>query len=262
MHPTKTVLALALGASALVGQGQSQSHIAGDAMRIPYQSHRIYHIRCVKGAPVIVELPLGETIKNVWLDRMWFTGEAVPGSGRVMLKAQNAEGVEMEKTTVHIETSGDLRISAVLECLPSNGGRMPSPVYSFYLDGQDEEVARHRLIQIKAEERAQAYKEAMDERYRASFAQWKAEAMGRLHDGYRVKGAAEISKVADDGVQTWIYAPGMAEINSLRAINRDKQEETVNFEYVDGAYVVDRVIAPNEKFELSIGKQKTTISRK
>jgi len=243
-------------------QSQAVSHIAGDAVRIPYQSHRVYHIRCIKGAPVIVELPLGETVKNVWLDRMWFTGEAVPGSGRVMLKAQNAEGVENEKTNVHIETSSDLRISAVLECLPAASRYNPPAVYSFYLDGQDEAVARNRLIQIKADESAQAYKDLIDERYKASFAQWKAEAMGKLNDNYSVRGSAEISKVVDDGVQTWIYASGMTEINSLKAINRDKQEETVNFEYISGAYVINRVLASNEKFELAIGKQKTTISRK
>jgi len=260
-------LVTALSVSGLVGQekGQEQeiatSYISGDTVRIPYQAHRIYHLRCVKGAPLMVELPLGETVKNVWLDRMYFIGEAVPGSGRVLLKAQNAEGVDYQKTTVHIETSGDLRISAVLECLPSNTRTIPPSVYTFYLDGQDEQVARNRLIQIRADEAAQAYKEVIDERYRATFTQWKAEALGKINDKYAVKGSADIGKVVDDGVQTWIYASGMTEINSLKAINRDKQEETVNFEYVNGVYVINRVLASGEKFELSIGKEKTTVSR-
>ena len=250
-----------LAFTALIAQEQT-SHIAGDAVRIPYQAHRIYHLRCLKGSPLIVELPLGETVKNVWMDRMWFNGEAVPGSGRVLLKAQNAEGTENQKTTVHIETNSDLRISAVLECLPDSTRNIPPVVYSFFLDGQDEIVARNRL---RAEDTANAYKEALealDERYKASFTEWKTESLGKVTDRYKVKGKAKISRVMDDGIQTWIYAPEMTELQALRIVNKDKQAETVNFEYLNGAYVANRVLADGERFVLSIGKKKTNIRRK
>jgi hypothetical protein len=139
---------------------------------------------------------------------------------------------------------------------------MPPVVYSFFLDGQDEIVARNRL---RAEDTANAYKEALealDERYKASFTEWKTESLANVTDRYKVKGRAKISRVMDDGIQTWIYAPEMAELQALRIVNKDKQAETVNFEYLNGAYVANRVLADGERFVLSIGKKKTNIRRK
>src|SRR5664279_6113600 len=37
-----------------------------DTMRVPYTAGRVYEIRLIPGAPFAVELPAGETAKNIW----------------------------------------------------------------------------------------------------------------------------------------------------------------------------------------------------
>jgi len=249
------------------------TYIAGDALRIPYQSHRIYHFRCMKGVPLMVELPLGETVKNIWVDKTWFIGEAIPNSSRLILKAQVADGVEGQKTTVHIETMSDLRISALLECLAAGASAVPPTVVTFYLAEQDEEITRLRYINTRVAEMAaaqqKAYREEQDKKTAAELSRWKTETLGRIHHSYWVKGRAPIDRVFDDGTQTWIFAKGLSEAQTLKVVNADGKDEVVNFEFADGVYTVNRVLTTNrsyfrrgERFVLSIGKKKTIIERR
>jgi len=239
------------------------TYVAGDSVRIPYQANRIYYIRIVAGAPVMVELPLGETVKNIWIDKNFFSGEAVPGGSRVLLKALPAEDVDGKKTFVHIETRNDLRFSAELECVSSGDHRgLPPGVYTFYLTGQDEEVSKRNLIQQQASAQAEEYQNGIDAKNKAVFSGWQADAMEKMHDQYKVNGPLPVRKVVDNGVQTWIFITGVYEINSLKVINRDKKEEVVDFEFVNGAYTANRILKEGERFELDNGKEKTQIVRR
>ena len=65
------------------GAPKVESPYFGDIMRLPFQSHRIYKIQVVPGSPVMLELPAGESAKNMFWDTNWWTLESTPGSGRV-----------------------------------------------------------------------------------------------------------------------------------------------------------------------------------
>jgi len=246
--------------------------VVGDSLRIPYQPHRIYHFRCLKGVPLMLELPLGEVVKNIWVDKTWFIGEAIPNSSRLLLKAQVADGVEGQRTTVHIETMSDMRISALLECLSSSAS-IPPAVVTFYLTEQDEEITRLRYINTRAEEiaaqRVKEHREATERKAAAELSRWKTNTLAKVHNWYWVKGPAPIDRVLDDGTQTWIFAKRLPEAASLKAVNADGKDEVVNFEYSEGVYTVNRVLSSNrsffrrgERFVLTVGKKKTIIERR
>jgi hypothetical protein len=83
-----------------------------DTMRVPYTAGRLYEIRLIPGAPFAVELPAGETAKNIWFDQRWWAAESTPGSSRIFLRALGTEDVVGRKGFIHIETEpSDYRIS-------------------------------------------------------------------------------------------------------------------------------------------------------
>jgi hypothetical protein len=245
----------------LFGQGIADKYTARDIVRIPFQAHRTYHFKIAKGAPVVIELPLGEAVKNIWLNRMWFNAESQMGSSRIIVTALTAENVEGQRTNMHIETSSDFRITAILECIPHDV-EMPTSVYSFYLTGQNEEVIRARMIDRRADEIASGRTNGMETKYKLEFERWKTETMYRLNQEYYISGTSYVSKVVDDCTQTFIFVPGINELASLRFINRDKEEEVINFEFMNNAYIVNRILVAGEQFVLTVGKDRTIIKRK
>jgi hypothetical protein len=244
-----------------IGHKEGETYVSRDIVRVPFQAHRTYQMKVLKGSVSVIELPLGEIVKNIWLNRQWFMAESISGSGRITVTALAAENVEGQRTMMHVETSTDLRISVLLECVPYDV-EMPPSVLQFYLTGQEEDIARQKMISRRADEIASARADLIEEKFKANFEQWKTEALNRINMDYVISGNMYVSKVIDDCVQTFIYVTGVNELASLRFVNRDKQEEVVNFEFLNDAYVVNRVLVAGEQFILTVGRDRTTIKRK
>jgi hypothetical protein len=191
---------------------------------------------------------------------MWFLAETTGASGRVLVRAQAADNVEGQQTTIHIETNSGLRISAVLECIPFTGD-VPPTVYIFYVSGEDEEIARRRLIDSKVKAAVDASSQLIEDRYKVQLERWKVDVFGKINTNYHANGKIIIERVIDDGIQTWIYVRGTGEIPKIQVVDRDKLLSVVNFEFLSGAYVVNRVLSDGEQFALTIGKERTFIRK-
>jgi hypothetical protein len=71
----------------------------------------------IPGAPFALELPAGETARNIWFDNRWWAAESTPGSARVFLRALGTVDVVGRKGFIHVETDpSDYRISIRVEC--------------------------------------------------------------------------------------------------------------------------------------------------
>lgn len=88
-----------------------------------------------------------------------------------------------------------------------------------------------------------------------------------LHFGYRIKANGfraprwQPVRVFDDGLKTYIQFPrdmATTEAPPLFLIGPDKQAELVNYRYIGGYYVVDRLI---DVAELRLGEHKQTVVR-
>ena len=98
------VLALSVlpGAAHARGSGKIQ---AKDTVRVPYMAGKVYEIRLMPGAPFALELPAGETAKNIWVDNRWWKAKSTPGSSRVFLRALGTDDVVGRHGFIHVETN-------------------------------------------------------------------------------------------------------------------------------------------------------------
>ena len=92
-------------------------------------------------------------------------------------------------------------------------------------------------------------------------------AVDALHFGYRIKANGfraprwQPVRVFDDGLKTYIQFPrdmATTEAPPLFLIGPDKQAQLVNYRYLGGYYVVDRLI---DVAELRLGEGKQTVVR-
>ena len=92
-------------------------------------------------------------------------------------------------------------------------------------------------------------------------------AIDRLHFGYDVraihsrKPSWQPIRVFDDGLKTYIQFPtnmAATEAPPLFLIGADKQVQLVNYRYLGGYYIVDRLI---DVAELRLGEKKQTVVR-
>ena len=92
-------------------------------------------------------------------------------------------------------------------------------------------------------------------------------AVDSLHFGYRIKANGfraprwQPVRVFDDGLKTYIQFPrdmASTEAPPLFLIGPDKQAQLVNYRYLGGYYVVDRLI---DVAELRLGERKQQVVR-
>ena len=92
---------------------------AKDTVRVPYIAGKVYEIRLMPGAPFALELPSGESAKNIWVDNRWWKAESTPGSSRVFLRALGTDDVVGRHGFIHVETEpSDYRVSLKVEGVP------------------------------------------------------------------------------------------------------------------------------------------------
>jgi hypothetical protein len=234
----------------------------GDIMRITYQSFRIYPMKLVPDAAIAVELPLGETFKWAWVDRKYFAAEAVDGDTRILVRALPVPGVVGRRTTLHIITQNDLRISFSLEAVDMDVA-LPPAVWHLVLEGSDEETTRARILNQRAQEQAEKLAAEKEHQLRQNFEAWKITAMENMDDRYSWTGDWPIARVVTNGVQTFLYLTAkVSQPGTITLIGKSKEPETVDFEYHNGVYTINHVLAEREKFKLQLAKDVSTIKHR
>lgn len=253
----KAAMALEEGKAATAAAVPSFAHF-GDVVRVPYQSFKVYRMSLFPGTPGVIELPQGEVAQNIWYEKKWWVAESVPGSNRVLVKAIEADGIQGRKSLLHIEMApSGLRLSFAVEAV-TDFNSQPA-VFQVYLDGEDPEALARKQLEAKVAERLTPIRANLEAAAHLELENWKGQALARVRTDYRVRGKVEVSRVVDDGTQTFIYSNG-PELSALAFINRDKKEEALNSQLQNGRYVVNRVLQAGERFVLTVGEKQSTVS--
>ena len=187
----------------------------------------------------LISKAAGDTVR-------WVLGETVQGSGETQQVIVMVKPIRGSLRTNIILTT-DQR-TYLLEAVSHEGDTYTSVIAWNY----PQEEARE----------AQAAQAAESQGIAAS-----GLAVDALHFGYRIKAVHSRAprwqpvRVFDDGLKTYIQFPrdmATTEAPPLFLIGPDKQAQLVNYRYLGGYYVVDRLI---DVAELRLGERKQTVVR-
>ena len=85
---------------------------------------------------------------------------------------------------------------------------------------------------------------------------------GRAVKGAREGGAAaSLPRVYDDGEKTYIVVKDKNSA-AFKVVSRSGGQEAVEYRFVDGTYVIDRVLKKGERIKLHTESEIVTVSRK
>lgn len=233
-----------------------------DTLRLPYTAGKVYAVRLVPGAPFALELPSGESARNIWYDNRWWSAESTPGSSRVFIRALGSSDVVGRVGFIHVETEpGDLRISLRAEAVQDHvdvpaaleigleGSALNDPLKRQVREAVDRELV---YVQKHAQDRA-----------RADFEAWRRRTIANVRTTYEWGGDFKVSRVVDDQVQTFIAIPDATDRAVIQFVDKTGKAELVNYELENGTYVVqNKVLRPGEKFRLILGKQQSWVALK
>ncbi|HZL21136.1 MAG TPA: TrbG/VirB9 family P-type conjugative transfer protein [Polyangia bacterium] len=230
---------------------------AADTLRLPYSPGKVYQVRLLPGAPFALELPAGESAKNIWFDNHWWAAESTPGASRVFLRALGSSDVVGRTGFVHIETDpSDLRLSLRVEAVRESA--IVPAALEIYIEGSAlNDPAQRQMRKSISREVLYAQKQA-EEQARAQFDSWRKNAMVNLRgdEAYDRGGDFLISRVVDDKVQTFISVPNATDRAVIQFVDKTGRPELVNYEIENATYVVqNKVLRPGEKFRLILGKE-------
>jgi hypothetical protein len=230
---------------------------AADTLRLPYSRGKVYQVRLLPGAPFALELPAGESAKNIWFDNHWWAAESTPGASRVFLRALGSSDVVGRTGFVHIETDpSDLRLSLRVEAVRESA--IVPAALEIYIEGSAlNDPAQRQMRKSISREVLYAQKQA-EEQARAQFDSWRKNAMVNLRgdEAYDRGGDFLISRVVDDKVQTFISVPNATDRAVIQFVDKTGRPELVNYEIENATYVVqNKVLRPGEKFRLILGKE-------
>jgi hypothetical protein len=233
-----------------------------DTMRVPYTAGRVYEIRLIPGAPFAVELPAGETAKNIWFDQRWWAAESTPGSSRIFLRALGTTDVVGRKGFIHVETEpSDYRISLHVVGVPDTtdvGGGL-----QIYVEGSALNDPVRREARRLADKELLYMQHHEQEKARAEFESWRKKLLQNVRADYEWGGDFRISRVVDDRVQTFVSLPEASDRAVIQFIAKGGAAEVVNYELENGTYVIqNKVLRPGERFRLVLGKQQAWIALK
>lgn len=233
-----------------------------DAMRVPYTAGRVYEVRLIPGAPFAVELPAGETAKNIWFDQRWWAAESTPGSSRIFLRALGTEDVVGRKGFIHIETEpSDYRISlhvvGVADTSDVGAG------IEIYVEGSALNDPVRREARRLADKEMLYMQHHEQEKARAEFEGWRKKLLQNVRADYEWGGDFRISRVVDDRVQTFVSLPEASDRAVIQFVDKAGKAEVVNYELENGTYVIqNKVLRAGERFRLVLGKQQAWIGLK
>lgn len=237
---------------------------SSDTVRLPYNRGKVYQVRLLPGAPFAVELPAGESVKNLWFDNRWWAAETTPGASRVFLRAIGASDVVGRTGFIHIETEpSDLRLSLRAEAV-ENAAEIPAAL-EIYVEGSAlNEPSQRQMRKTLDRELVYVQKHAEDAA-RTQFEAWRKSAMVSLRgdEAYDRGGDFRINRVVDDHVQTFISISNASDSAVIQFVDKSGHVELVNYELENGTYVVqNKVLRPGEKFRLVLGKEQGWVALK
>ena len=153
--------------------------VSPDTLRLPYNRGKVYQVRLLPGAPFALELPVGESVKNLWFDNRWWAAETTPGASRVFLRAIGASDVVGRTGFIHIETDpSDLRLSVRVEAVHDSAA-IPAAL-EIYVEGSAlNDPAQRQMRKSIDRELVYAQKQAQDNA-RSQFDAWRKNAMVNL----------------------------------------------------------------------------------
>jgi len=235
-----------------------------DTVRLPYSRGKVYQVRLLPGAPFALELPAGESVKNLWFDSRWWAAETTPGASRVFLRAIGASDVLGRTGFVHIETDpSDLRLSIRVEAVQESA-EVPAAL-EIYVEGSALNDPGQRQMR-KTMDREMVYlQKHAEDAARAEFEAWRKGAMVNLRgdEAYERGGDFRINRVVDDHVQTFITTAIASDTAVIQFVDKSGHAELVNYELENGTYVVqNKVLRPGEKFRLVLGKEQGWVALK
>jgi hypothetical protein len=235
-----------------------------DTVRLPYSREKVFRVRLIPGAPFALELPAGESAKNLWYDSRWWAAETTPGGGRVFIRALGSSDVVGRTGLLHIETEpSDLRLSLRLEAVDEDSA-VPAAM-EIYVEGSAlNDPARRQMRKTLDHDLVYAQKQA-EEHARAEFDAWRKGALANLRgdEAYDRGGDFRITRVIDDRVQTFVSIPNATDRAVIQFVDKTGHAELVNYEVENGTYVIqNKVLRPGEKFRLILGKEQGWVALK
>jgi hypothetical protein len=244
--------------------GSPQALARGDSVRLPFSRGKVYEVRLAPGAPFALELPAGESAKNLWYDNRWWAAETTPGGGRVFIRALASSDVLGRRGFIHIETEpADLRISLRVEAVEDTVA-VPAAM-EIYVEGSAlNDPAQRQMRKSFDRDLIYAQKQA-EERARTQFEAWRKEALANLRgdEVYDRGGDFRITRVLDDHVQTFVSIPNATDRAVIQFVDKTGRAELVNYELENGTYVIqNKVLRPGEKFRLILGKEQGWVALK
>jgi hypothetical protein len=245
-------------------RGPAAAEAPADTLRLPYSRGKVYRVRLIPGAPFALELPAGESAKNLWYDNRWWAAETTPGAGRVFIRALGSADVVGRTGFLHIETEpSDLRLSLRVEAVDEQTS-VPAALEIYAEGSAANDPAQRQMRKSFDHELVYAQKQA-EERARTEFESWRKNALASLRgdEAYDRGGDFRITRVVDDRVQTFISIPNATDRAVIQFIDKTGRAELVNYEIENGTYVVqNKVLRPGEKLRLILGKEQGWVALK
>jgi Conjugal transfer protein len=235
-----------------------------DTVRLPYSPGKVYQVRLEPGAPFALELPAGESAKNLWYDNHWWAAETTPGASRVFIRALPSDDVVGRSGFIHIETEpSDLRVSLRVSAVRETAS-LPAAL-ELYLEGSVlNDPSQRQLRRSFDRDLVYAQKQA-EERAHTEFESWRKNAVANLRgdEAYERGGDFRITRAVDDRVQTFVSIPNATDRAVIQFVDKTGRAELVNYELENGTYVIqNKVLRPGEKFRLVLGKEQGWVGLK
>jgi hypothetical protein len=235
-----------------------------DTARLPYSAGKIYQVRLIPGAPFALELPAGESAKNLWYDNHWWSAETTPGASRVFIRALASDDVVGRTGFIHVETEpSNLRISLRVTAVRETAS-VPAAL-EIYVDASAlNDPAQRQLRKSFDRDLVYAQKQA-EERAKTEFEAWRKNAVANMRgdEAYDRGGDFRITHVVDDKVQTFVSIPNPTDRAVIQFVDKTGHTELVNYELENGTYTIqNKVLRPGEKFRLVLGKEQGWVALK
>jgi hypothetical protein len=259
----KIAIAVALVLAAGVPEVQARQHPRmPDTLRYPLTPGAVYRLRLVPGSPFIVDLPAGESARNLWFDHRYWMAETTEGSNRVVLRAIGSSDVVGKRGLVHIETEpSDLRISLKVEATDESED-VPAAL-QIYLEGSAAQDSVRRQVRKTVDAELVLARKQAEDRARAEFEAWKRATLTTFRADYDWGGDFRITRVVDNRLQTYITLPDGSDRAVIYHVDRSGKKEVVNYELSNGTYTIqNKVLQPGEKFRLILGKEQAWVALK
>ena len=245
-------------------RGQAEVEQSAGTLRLPFSRGKVYRLRLIPGAPFALELPAGESAKNLWYDNRWWAAETTPGGARVFIRALDSSDAEGRSGFIHIETEpSDLRISLRVETVRDTAS-VPAAL-EIYVEGSAlNDPAQRQMRKSLDRDLVYAQKQA-EERAHTEFEAWRKNAVANLRgdEAYERGGDFRITRVVDDRVQTFVSIPNATDRAVIQFVDKTGRAELVNYELENGTYVIqNKVLRPGEKFRLVLGKEQGWVALK